>query len=257
MENNKADTTKEHLPEKAIHEIGHGKKLSSMDVEKVWGWESPAGRNRAKRRAELIISGSEIKPDFRILEIGCGTGIFTEYFSKTNTLILAVDISHELISKAKKRVTPNERVSFLCQRFEDVEIDLPFDAVIGSSVLHHLELDEAILNIRRLLKPGAKFVFAEPNMLNPQVFAERTFLRNKLDYMSPDETAFIRWKLKKTLKKHGFIDVRITPFDWLHPATPKVLISPVSGAGRVFEKIPGIKEFSGSLLIEGRKPISG
>ena len=64
-------------------------------------------------------------------------------------------------------------------------------------------------------------------------------------------------EIKEKLKKRGFIDIRIIPFDWLHPSTPKILISPGSVTGRVFEKIPGIKEFSGSLLIEGRKPICG
>jgi 2-polyprenyl-3-methyl-5-hydroxy-6-metoxy-1,4-benzoquinol methylase len=34
-------------------------------------------------------------------------------------------------------------------------VEGPFDAVIGSSVLHHLEIEEAVPKIYALLKPGS------------------------------------------------------------------------------------------------------
>ena len=90
--------------------------------------------------------------------------------------------------------------------------------------------------------------FAEPNMLNPQVFLERRF-RKFFSSVSSDETAFIRWKLEKELVKSGFKDVQITPFDWLHPSTPEPIIGAIMKAGQLLEKIPGIREISGSLFI--------
>jgi hypothetical protein len=96
--------------------------------------------------------------------------------------------------------------------------------------------------------------FAEPNMLNPQVFAMKTFLRKKLPSESPDETAFIRWSLIKKLWKVGFEEIEITPVDWLHPSMPSQLINFMKIAEGLFEKIPLVKEFSGSLLIKARKP---
>jgi len=92
-------------------------------------------------------------------------------------------------------------------------------------------------------------------MLNPQVFAERTFLRDKLSFVSPDETAFDRWLLKKKLLEVGFEKVNITPFDWLHPYTPSKIIKLVYRTGLIIEKIPLLREFFGSLLIEARKPM--
>lgn len=68
-------------------------------------------------------------------------------------------------------------------------------------------------------------------------------------HISPDETAFVRWTLAQELTAAGFIDITITPFDWLHPATPAGMIPVVATLGHCLENIPGLKEFSGSLLI--------
>jgi len=128
--------------------------------------------------------------------------------------------------------------------------DERFDAVIGSSVLHHLELDAAMARMAALLKPGGRISFAEPNMLNPQVFMERHF-RRWFDYVSPDETAFARWTLSRQWREAGYADVRIVPFDWLHPMTPRPLIRVVQTAGAMLEHVPVVREFAGSLLITG------
>lgn len=240
---------------KASREIAHGRMLAQDDPEQIWGWSSPAGRRRARRRADLVISGAEIGPGSRVLEIGCGTGMFTEMFAATGAEIVAVDVSSDLLERARQRNLPRDRVRLVCGRFEDVELPERCDAAIGSSVLHHLDLDRALGNIHRLLTPGGRLSFAEPNMLNPQVFLERhpgPFGR-LFYYVSADETAFVRWRLATRLKQHGFTDVRITPFDWLHPGTPASLIPVVQMAGRFAEATPGMREFAGSLQIVARR----
>ena len=99
--------------------------------------------------------------------------------------------------------------------------------------------------------------FAEPNLLNPQVFIERKFnsFIPWLWYLSEYETAFIRFNFRDLLLSMGFEDVEITPFDWLHPSTPPSLIPLVSLIGRMLEKVPGIREFAGSLCIRCRRPL--
>jgi SAM-dependent methyltransferase len=114
----------------------------------------------------------------RTLEIGCGTGMFTGMFARTGTQIVAVDISCDLLAKAREKGLPADRVLFLEKRFEECELDGPFDAVVGSSVLHHLEIGNPSPDPRPA-EARRRDVFAEPNLLNPQVFIERkfTFLR--------------------------------------------------------------------------------
>jgi SAM-dependent methyltransferase len=236
------------------HEIIHGSFLSQGDTETLWGWGTEAGKVRARRRAELIASAAGLKPDSRVLEVGCGTGVFTEYFAATGARLLAVDISGELLDKARKRNLPAERVLFKESRFEDCDIDGPFDAVIGSSVLHHLEIQAALAKMMQLLKPGGFLSFAEPNAINPQVFLMFHF-RSFFPEVSPDENPFLRWRLKDKLISAGFDMTEIRPFDWLHPATPPSLIGGVDRMGRLIEKIPILREFAGSLLIRARRPL--
>jgi SAM-dependent methyltransferase len=169
--------------------------------------------------------------------------------------VLAVDISPELLAKARLRNLPAAQVTFLEKRFEDCEVDGPFDAIIGSSILHHLDIDQSIEKIKALLKHGGRMSFAEPNMLNPQVYLERKFhYLPMFAYTSPDETAFVRWKLAAKLRQAGFRDITVTPFDWLHPFTPEPLIGAVRSIGTLLETIPGAREFSGSLSISAQLP---
>ncbi len=235
-------------------EIEHGKRLAHGVPEEIWGWGTPAGQLRARRRADLVVRGARLAPGQRVLEIGCGTGMFTEMFAVSGADITAVDISEDLLARARARGIPNAR--FLAGRFEDCEIGGPFDAVIGSSVLHHLEVEEAVRRIFFLLKPGGRMAFAEPNYLNPQIFIERKlrFIKPLFGYISPDETAFVRGSLARLLRSVGFSDVEIVPFDWLHPSTPPRLITAVRAIGRALEATPAVREFAGSLMITARRP---
>ncbi|MBI5574843.1 MAG: methyltransferase domain-containing protein [Deltaproteobacteria bacterium] len=244
------------MSRRADREIAHGKKLSQVDPESVWGWKTPAGQVRAGRRAERIATGANLGPGVLALEVGCGTGLFTEMFARTGSRIVAVDISSDLLEMAVARNLPPDRVRFERKQFEECDVDGPFDAVIGSSVLHHLDLEKALFRIFELLKPGGIMSFAEPNMLNPQIVIERkfTFMRKWFPQVSPDETAFLRWRLRSRLGKAGFDMIEITPFDWLHPHTPERLIGLVGATGRMLEKIPLLREFAGSLYIRCRRP---
>jgi SAM-dependent methyltransferase len=240
-------------PERAAHEIEHGRWLAAGDTEATWGWGTPAGKLRARRRAALIAGGAGLGPGVRALEVGCGTGNFTEEFAGSGASVVAVDISEELLEKARDRGLPADRVQFLCRPFEQCHVEGPFGAVIGSSVLHHLDLAAALPRLRDLLRPGGWFCFAEPNMLNPQVWLER-HCRRLFPYVSEDETAFVRWQFRRELERVGFVDVELMPFDWLHPSTPPALIGVVKGIGACLEWLPLVREFAGSLLIRARRP---
>jgi 2-polyprenyl-3-methyl-5-hydroxy-6-metoxy-1,4-benzoquinol methylase len=241
---------------RAAHEIEHGRKLAQSEPERIWGWDTPAGCRRADRRADLIARGADLRPGKRALEIGCGTGLFTEKFARSGAEIVAVDISPELLEKARARGLPEPQVRFLAMPFEHCDLEGPFDAVIGSSVLHHLDIKPALEKIFALLKPGGILFFAEPNMLNPLIIVLKNVKWIKRRFGdSPNETAFFRWRFLRLLLETGFEKPMITPYDWLHPATPKGMIGTVAAAGGVLEKTPLLREFAGSLLIRATRPL--
>lgn len=125
-----------------------------------------------------------------------------------------------------------QRVKFLEARFEQCDQIGPFDAVIGSSVLHHLDIKPALATIYKLLKLNGILSFAEPNMLNPQIAIQKniSWIKRKMGD-SPDETAFLRSDISRLLSSAGFIDIKVSPFDWLHPATPPKLINSINKMG--------------------------
>jgi len=151
---------------------------------------------------------------------------------------------------------PSNQVTFKVENAYQMTFgDGTFDTIVGSSVLHHLDIEAALREFFRVLKTGGSMFFTEPNMLNPQIAVQKNipFIKKRLGD-SPDETAFFRWPLERKLKQHGFTDIRIVPFDFLHPQTPVALIPLVEKTAQVLEKIPGIREIAGSLFIRALKP---
>lgn len=232
-----------------ISEIEHGKKILN-NPGLYWGWESPAGKIRWKRRVEML--KQSIKPGMKVLELGCGTGYFTKELVLTGAEVYAIDISSDLLEKAT-HAAPNAKFEIIDAHKTNFKDDF-FDIVIGSSVLHHLDYQVALHEIYRILKPGGSIYFTEPNMLNPQIALQKNipFIKEKMGD-SPNETAFFGWKLYKDLLSSGFHSVTIQYFDFLHPSIPKSLLwfaIPFTG---FLEKIPFIKYFSGSLFIVALK----
>jgi 2-polyprenyl-3-methyl-5-hydroxy-6-metoxy-1,4-benzoquinol methylase len=241
--------------DRLIHEKEHAKVLLK-DPEKIWGWGTPAGRARAERRAKLIIQAGNINSGSTTLEIGCGTGTFTELVSKSGASIIACELCEELIELAKQRSYAS-KVSFITEDFAGLgpEHDGRYDVVWGSSVLHHLDLKKSLPKMLRLIKPGGRLVFAEPNMLNPQIWMERHvgFIR-KIAGASPDETAFYRWQIKKLLLGEEFINVSARPHEFLHPLIPKPFIPLFTSLTTFAEWLWPVREIGGSLLISAEKP---
>ncbi len=245
-----------HTNNRKTNEINHSRLISDNNSELAWGWDTPAGKVRAIRRAKLIAKQAGLGYGLNVLEIGCGTGLFTEMFCQYGSSIIALDVSADVLKHARLRDLPPKQVQFINEPIEEYEPGILFHAVIGSSFLHHLDVESALKRIYNLLLPGGKLSLAEPNMLNPQVYLERKLrFLPMFWYISPDEIAFVRWKLKRLMEKAGFESIKIQPFDWLHPATPKSQINLVNELGSMAELVPLLREFSGSLLIYGRRPL--
>jgi len=240
------------MHERIAKEIQHGRFLAERGAGEIWNWESPAGKLRWARRVKML--SRHLRPGMSVLELGCGTGYFTRKLARSGADIVAIDVSPELLEIAKANCsTPNVRYE-IQNAYELSYPDRVFNSVVGSSVLHHLEIDEALREVYRVLKPGGAIYFTEPNMLNPQIAIQKNvpWVKRKLGD-SPDETAFFRWPLRRLLEKKGYREVRIEPFDFLHPKTPLPLVDRLDALGRFLERMPVISEFAGSLYIRAIK----
>lgn len=235
-------------------EIKHFSELSETQEDTWYGNKTGAGQRRIDIRLDLVRQILNPCPGQRILEVGCGHGLFTERLIHLEAKVYPFDLCFPLISAANKR-KGNHRVHY---NVASAHL-LPFktnsmDYVVGNAILHHLNVQTALNECFRVLKSGGSILFFEPNMVNPQNALSKNipFLK-KLFQESPEETAFFRWSIKKQIEEAGFKNIRVTPFDFLYPLTPTSFIHLIEKIGNVLEKIPLIKEIAGSLILFGKK----
>jgi len=172
---------------------------------------------------------------------------------------VGLDLSADLLTKARGRLGAAPNVALHRGNAESLPYaDASFDAVFGSSVLHHLDLDRALHEALRVLRPGGRCAFTEPNIVNPQV-ALMFHLRLTKKYfgVSPDERAFSRLRALRSLRRAGFAEAEVQPFDFLHPATPESLCDALDRLGRRLERLPLVREITGSFVVRGRRPDAG
>jgi SAM-dependent methyltransferase len=229
--------------------------LIAERADQIWNWDSPAGRSRADQRAGLYVLHGALRPGRLALELGCGTGLFLERVARSGATLVGVDLSEQLLARARARVggLSNIRIAGV----DAHRLPFPrasFDAVYGSSVLHHLDLEAALLETRRVLKPGGRIAFTEPNLWNPQVAYMYLVGPRQRFGLSPDEMAFTRSRIRGLLARLGFAEIVVTPFDFLHPALPRAAIGAVARLGRLLEAVPVARSFAGSLLVHATRP---
>jgi len=132
--------------------------------------------------------------------------------------------------------------------------DASFDVVYGCSILHHLDVGAALREVRRVLRPGGRLVFSEPNLVNPQVLLMFKIAALKFHYGgSPDEMAFTRRAIRRVLGVIGFSRFSVTHFDFVHPAIPGALLPVVEPLLERLERVPFVRALSGSMLIHAER----
>lgn len=143
----------------------------------------------------------------KILDIGCGTGEYSNSFKPKN--YTGIDISSEYISHAKK----TKKGNFLVMDATNLSFpDNSFDIILIAAILHHLE-DEDVKKVlkeaRRVLKRGGEILIMEDakikNLDNPIVrFVQRYDLGAKI--RTPNEYRNMFSKYFVNLKEWEFIN---------------------------------------------------
>ncbi|MHB1415756.1 MAG: class I SAM-dependent methyltransferase [Chloroflexota bacterium] len=112
-------------------------------------------RGLATRRKRILEFG--IPPNSRILDYGCGDGLDLSCLRVLGFQnVVGLDRSHELLHESG--LDPVVVGDALDTPF----IDGAFDVVLVDSVLHHVDVDRALLEIRRTLRMGGWLCIIEP-----------------------------------------------------------------------------------------------
>ncbi len=108
-----------------------------------------------------------------VLEYGCGEGWVTSDLARAGGYISAFDISEEAVKKTSELI---QSIGFSDQcrisQMGGEQLNYPdgfFDIAVGFAIIHHLDLNLAIPELYRVLKPGGIAYFAEPLGGNPVI----------------------------------------------------------------------------------------
>jgi SAM-dependent methyltransferase len=234
-------------------EIDQGTRLATADADSVWGWSGVAGTIRADRRARFMIENCRLGPGVRCLELGAGTGIFTERLAATGCDLVAIELSPDTAARCQAKVgSAAEVVVGDIETGEGLE-GRTFDAIVGVSVLHHIDLPAALESTFSLLAPGGRFAFSEPNILNPLIWAERNidWLRRRRHVLE-HERAFTAGGLKEVFEQAGYTVDVAESYEFLWPNAPGVLVPGVLRIEPLLERTP-LRAIAGSVHIAGRR----
>ena len=94
------------------------------------------------------------------LELGCGTGLFTESLQKISTKAVATDFSDEMVAFAQQRKGDLKNVEFRKANALNLEFnDESFDTVVMANLIHVIgNAERVIQESKRVLKNGGQLI---------------------------------------------------------------------------------------------------
>ena len=202
--------------------------------------------------------------DKKILDYGCGAGVHLLWLSEISMEVVGIDLSKNSIAKAQNRITEegSRNVKVIIGDCEKTGIaDESFDAVFDGGTFSSLDLDSAIKEIHRLLKPGGILLGIETLGHNPftnlkrqinKILGKRTsFATNHIFKISDLEKLKTYFNIDKI---HFFHIVSWIAFPFLNLPGGKLLL-------KLLEKIdsiilftfPFLKKYSFKIVFVAKK----
>ena len=167
-----------------------------------------------------------LKSDDKVLEFACGTGIVTALVAPHVNHIWAIDISDEMVSRAKDKMRGMDLSNVDVTQTDLFDPSLPevgFDAVMAFNVLLYVDnLEEVMQRIKALLKPGGMFLSATDCLGgNFSKAAVQKFWRSRTGKM-PYVGFFSQKGLIRKIEQAGFT---VLESENLFPSPPNVFIA--------------------------------
>ena len=177
-----------------------------------WGLSSP---DLAKYRQEVL---SNVQGE--VLEIGFGTGINLSYYPEHLQKLITVDANPGMNALAKKRIEASTiTVDNRVLNGENLPMaDNTFDSVVSTWTLCSIaNVEQAIQEIHRVLKPGGKFYFIEHGLSNePKI----QIWQNRLNFIN--KAVFVGCHINRNIKQLIATQFnQLTIEEFYAPNTPK------------------------------------
>lgn len=136
--------------------------IDRMSIAKSFGSASKSYDGSARLQR---IAGNDLLPwlpsskDLTVLDLGSGTGFFTELLAHHYSQVIGFDISHEMLHFAKEN--RQDKILWLEGDAHNIPLkDNSIDFIYSNLVIQWFApLDQAITEMLRVLKPGGSLIF--------------------------------------------------------------------------------------------------
>jgi SAM-dependent methyltransferase len=167
--------------------------------------------NRHSALTEWGLKKTEIKPNFTVLDVGCGGGETLKKLAQKTPQgrIYGIDHSKDMVNFSKQvneEAVTKEHVVVVEGSVDEMKFsDDFFDLVTGIETYYFWpNLLEAFQEIKRVLKPKGKLV------LISEMIKDGSFEIKNAKLIKQTHVKLVRLKnLKKMLKEQGFVDVKV------------------------------------------------
>ena len=167
-------------------------------------------------------------PGVKVLDFGCGNGENGIFAAQCDAEVIGIDISPEGVANANlnaKQAGVDDYCKFEVMDGENMTFaDNTFDLGVEYGVLHHVDLNKAIIELNRVLKPTGEMICVEALRHNPLIhwYRKRTpHLRTQWEFehiLGVEDLAIARKYFHKINVKYfhlavlAAVPLRKTPF---------------------------------------------
>ncbi len=209
-----------------------------------------------KKELELVQEVLETSRPKLILDYGCGGGWFSILLRRWGFNLVGVDISKNMVKNAK--IVCPEADFVVCDAMRLPFKEKVFDFVIGISILHHINLNRATAELKRISLVRSVLLFMEPNLLSPlSAFGRKVF---PMEAHTKGEKPYTPNYLRSALELAGFNVERCFAMFFL--AFPAARLAKITGLKiplslvkmtyffeDIMEKLPAIRYLNSNIVV--------
>lgn len=207
----------------------------------------------------------------RLLDCGCGSGNTAIMFAKRGAEVAGFDTDEDELGKARELAGVNGvEIDLRATSFESTgHEDESFDIAFGAFIIHHVDIEKAMQEANRILKPGGRAVFIENSARNSLLmFARRNIVGS---YGVPKygddeeehpltledlETARREFPGTMTVHHTDFLCFRLIDL-YVFQKRSRLMTSLLGGLDKLSMTLwPGIKRYSYFQVLQFDKPLA-